>query len=57
MEINETAIEVATRWQFGEIVEYFINRNIIPKSLYLYCYFVIADDEKTKELFENALKT
>lgn len=56
MEITETPIEVATRWQFYEIVEYFINRAEIPKALYLYCYFGIAEDEKIKILFKNALK-
>ena len=48
MEINETAIEVATRWQFREIVEYFININVIPQDLYIYCYFGIAEDAKIK---------
>ena len=57
MEISETPIEVATRWQFYEIVEFFINRAEIPKALYIYCYFdIAAEDDKIRLLFKNALK-
>ena len=34
MEITETPIEVATRWQFYEIVEFLINRGVILLFIY-----------------------